>query len=112
MILIYGQYVLVPFIFALVLWFTVRIFTAITQKIPFYGKMVPNGVKKIISTLVSTRFTAFLFISTAYWFIWGYKSLRAFKFIPIFAPNSKHSEISEVVFKAFEKKFRFERDVI
>ncbi|MEC8407733.1 MAG: AI-2E family transporter [Bacteroidota bacterium] len=49
-ILIYGQYVLVPFIFALVLWFTVRIFTAITQKIPFYGKMVPNGVKKIIST--------------------------------------------------------------
>ena len=52
MILIYGQYVLVPFIFALVLWFTVRIFTAITQKIPFYGKIVPNGVKKIISTAI------------------------------------------------------------
>ena len=52
MILIYGQYVLVPFIFALILWFTVRIFTAITQKIPFYGKMVPNSVKKIISTAI------------------------------------------------------------
>ncbi len=49
-ILIYGQYVFVPFIFALVLWFTVRIFTVVTQKIPIYGNLVPNWIKKIIST--------------------------------------------------------------
>ena len=51
-ILIYGQHILVPFIFALLLWFTVRIFTAISYKIPFYGKVVPHWLKKIISSVV------------------------------------------------------------
>lgn len=49
-VLIYGQSILIPFIFALLLWFTVRIFTSFSQKIPLYGKWVPDGIKKLIST--------------------------------------------------------------
>ena len=51
-LLIYGQSILIPFIFALLLWFTVRIFTSVSEKIPFYGNLVPNFLKKIISTIV------------------------------------------------------------
>tara|TARA_B100001287_G_scaffold70393_1_gene58001 strand:- start:8104 stop:9135 length:1032 start_codon:yes stop_codon:yes gene_type:complete len=50
--LIFGQSILIPFIFALLLWFTVRVFTSVSQKIPLYGKLVPNLVKKIISTIL------------------------------------------------------------
>ena len=49
-VLIYGQSILIPFIFALLLWFTVRICTSISQKIPFYGKFVPTWMKKLLST--------------------------------------------------------------
>ncbi len=59
--LIYGQSILIPFIFALLLWFTVRIFTSISQKIPFYGNLIPNLIKKIISTIV---IFFFLFVLT------------------------------------------------
>ncbi len=51
-VLMYGQSILVPFVFALLFWFTIRIFTSISEKIPVYGKIVPNIIKKIISTLV------------------------------------------------------------
>lgn len=50
--LIYGQSILIPFIFALLLWFTIRVFTSVSQKIPIYGKLVPNAVKKLISTIL------------------------------------------------------------
>ena len=50
-VLIYGQYILVPFIFALLLWFTVRVFTSVSQKFPIYGKLVPNKLKTILTTI-------------------------------------------------------------
>jgi len=51
-VLIYGQSILIPFIFALLLWFTVRTFTAISNKIPYYKKWAPNWLKKIVSTVI------------------------------------------------------------
>ena len=50
-VLIYGQYILVPFIFALLLWFTIRVFTSVSQKFPVYGKLVPSKLKMIITTI-------------------------------------------------------------
>ena len=50
-VLIYGQYILVPFIFALLLWFTIRVFTSVSQKFPIYGKLVPNKLKTILTTI-------------------------------------------------------------
>jgi|TARA_B110000305_G_scaffold67898_1_gene76178 predicted PurR-regulated permease PerM len=50
-VLIYGQSILVPFIFALLLWFTIRVFTSVSQKFPVYGKWVPNKLKTIFTTV-------------------------------------------------------------
>lgn len=50
-ILSYGQYILVPLIFALLLWFTIRVFTSVSQKFPIYGKLVPTKLKIIITTI-------------------------------------------------------------
>ncbi|MBL6595088.1 MAG: AI-2E family transporter, partial [Flavobacteriales bacterium] len=50
-VLIYGQSILVPLIFALLLWFTIRVFTTVSQKFPVYGKWVPNKLKTIITTI-------------------------------------------------------------
>jgi predicted PurR-regulated permease PerM len=50
--LIYGQSILIPFIFALLLWFTIRVFTSVSEKIPIYGRFVPTLLKKIISTIL------------------------------------------------------------
>lgn len=51
-ILIYGQSILIPLIFALLLWFTIRMFTSVSKKIPIYGKYIPDIFKKIVSTLL------------------------------------------------------------
>jgi AI-2 transport protein TqsA len=50
-VLIYGQSILIPFIFALLLWFTIRVFSSISEKIPGYGKLVPNKAKKVLSAV-------------------------------------------------------------
>tara|TARA_B100000780_G_scaffold20915_1_gene13483 strand:- start:1059 stop:2096 length:1038 start_codon:yes stop_codon:yes gene_type:complete len=50
-VLIYGQSILVPLIFALLLWFTIRVFTSVSQKFPIYGKWVPNKLKTIFTTV-------------------------------------------------------------
>ena len=51
---------------------------------------------------------AFLLISIALSEIFGYNNLIAFKFIPMFEPNSKHEFNFLVCDKIFEKKFKFE----
>ena len=51
-VLIYGQSILVPFIFALLLWFTIRVFSSISKNIPYYGKYVPENLKKLLSAIL------------------------------------------------------------
>ena len=51
-VLIYGQSILVPFIFALLLWFTIRVLSSISKKIPFYGQIVPDNLQKILSAIL------------------------------------------------------------
>ena len=51
-ILYYGQSIIIPFIFALLLWFTVRILTALADKISFFKNYFPKWVKKVISTVI------------------------------------------------------------
>ena len=50
-VLVYSQSILVPFIFALLLWFTIRVFSSISEKIPIYGKYIPKKLKKIFSAI-------------------------------------------------------------
>jgi len=59
-ILIYGQSILIPFIFALLLWFTIRVFTTFSQQIPVYGRWIPDQLKKV--------FTAFFIFGILYFF--------------------------------------------
>ena len=50
-VLVYSQSILVPFIFALLLWFTIRVFSSISENIPIYGKYIPKKLKKIFSSI-------------------------------------------------------------
>ena len=45
-VLIYGQSILVPFIFALLLWFTIRVLVLFQKNIPVLWKIVPENLKK------------------------------------------------------------------
>ncbi|MDG2344375.1 MAG: AI-2E family transporter [Flavobacteriales bacterium] len=51
-ILYYGQSIIIPFIFALLLWFTVRILSSLTDKVGFFKKYLPKWIKKLISTAI------------------------------------------------------------
>ncbi len=51
-ILYYGQSILIPFIFALLLWFTVRILSSIADKITLFKLYFPKWLKKLISTTI------------------------------------------------------------
>lgn len=51
-ILYYGQSIIIPFIFALLLWFTVRILSSLADKVPFFKRYLPKWLKKLISTAI------------------------------------------------------------
>ena len=51
-ILYYGQSIIIPFIFALLLWFTVRILSSLADKVPFFERYFPKWIKKLISTAI------------------------------------------------------------
>lgn len=50
-ILIYGQSLLMPFIFALLLWFLVRKTKSILDKMEFIKKKFPSWVKSLITSV-------------------------------------------------------------
>ena len=47
-ILIYGQELLIPFIFALLLWFIVRQCKKQLNKVAFIKKYIPSGIKTVL----------------------------------------------------------------
>jgi AI-2 transport protein TqsA len=51
-ILYYGQSIIIPFIFALLLWFTVRVLSSVADKVAVFKKYFPKWVKKVISTAI------------------------------------------------------------
>ena len=51
-ILFYGQNIIIPFIFALLLWFTVRILASLADHVSFFKTYIPKWVKKFISATI------------------------------------------------------------
>lgn len=51
-LLIYGQHVIVPFVFALLIWFVVKKMRNLIDKIQFIHKYIPQWIKSILASLL------------------------------------------------------------
>lgn len=60
-ILVYGQSMIVPFVMGLLLWFVMRKFRQLLDKIPFVKDKVPSFIKTTLSFLIIIFFVFILF---------------------------------------------------
>ncbi|NQX97430.1 MAG: AI-2E family transporter [Flavobacteriales bacterium] len=58
--LIYGQSLLVPFVFALLLWFLVRKIRQLLDKIKFIRKYLPSWIKSLIPSIILITILGFI----------------------------------------------------
>ena len=58
--LIFGKALLIPFIFALLLWFIVKEIRAGIDKIRFIEKYVPSWIKSLLTTVVILSILGFI----------------------------------------------------